>query len=449
MSTDSQPHYPHTWPSPPFDTFPGCGCRQVAERLCIDFGRVSWTCEHSREWNENALPGTRSTMLVLSGITIPIAEYYAVLEEGVATPSSEILRQLKPGEGYELIKKQITTFSTDIIDDIIQTVTEPARRELFPDEEPLSGYQGGIRAQERIHKKIQELKDEGKYTHPLPITLFPDIACWNKCSCERCGDQYRNIITRIPGDRNTSTKPGDYLSVKDMYHPDGAELICNSCSIDEDNHWNDPTPARWCVDCNVSNKIPDKDGYDMSDTGRLSGSRWHCYKCCVKETEEGAAHLGMEVEYDEDDPEKYSLPIITCSQCGASSDEFCEHHPYPPPGHQFLQQEEHVHVDENLILCEACGREWDGHAQCPCGMGYVTDTNAARLLFGPVEDPYYGEYEIDEDLPENNSLAAKEIKDAVKVLGETLFDLQEKLSEGEYLKMMDLLQKITNKTNSL
>ena len=82
-------------------------------------------------------------------------------------------------------------------------------------------------------------------------------------------------------------------------------------------------------------------------------------------------------------------------------------------------------------------------------MGYVTDTNAARLLFDPVEDPYYGEYEIDEDPPENNSEVAKEIKDSVKELGEQLFDLQEKLTEGEYLKMMDLLQKITNKTNSL
>lgn len=444
MSADSQPRYPHTWPSPPFDTFPGCNCRQVAERLCVDFEQVSFTCEHRREWSENALPGTRPTILVLSGITIPIAEYYAVLEEGVATPSSEILRQLNPGEGYDLIKKQITEFSSDIIDDIIQTVVEPpVRRQLFPDEESLSEE-----SQERIQKKIQELKEEGQYT-PWSLSLFPEIACWRKCSCERCGDQYHDIIARVPGDRTTDKRPGDYLSVQDMGYPDGAELICQSCSVDDEHHSDDLTPARWCVDCNVSNKIPDKDGYDMSDTGRLSGSSWHCYKCCVKEVEEGADYLGMEVEYDENDPEKYSLPRIICSQCGASSDDFCEHHPYsPPPGHQFRQQEQ-VLVDENLVLCESCGREWDGNAQCPCGMGYVTDTNAARLLFGPVEDPYYGEYEIDEDPPENNSEVAKGIKDSVKELGEQLFDLQGKLTEGEYLKMMDLLQKITNKTNSL
>jgi hypothetical protein len=156
----------------------------------------------------------------------------------------------------------------------------------------------------------------------------------------------------------------------------------------------------------------------------------------------------MEVEYDEDDPDKYSLPRITCSQCGASSDDYCEHHLGIAPDHHSREPEQ-VHVDDNLILCESCGREWNGHAQCPCGMGYVTDTNAARLLFGPIEDPYEGEYEIDEDPPENNSDLAKEIKDSVKEIGEQLFDLQEKITEGEYLKMMDLLQKITNKTNSL
>jgi len=445
MSADSRPHYSHTWPSPPFDTFPGCNCRQVAERLSVDPEVSRRTCEHSREWNENGIPGTRPAMLVLSGINIPIAEYYAVLEEGAATPSSEILRQLKPGEGYELIREQVTNFSSDIIDDIIQTVVEPpVRRELFPEQEPLPSD-----SQERIQKKIQELKEEGQYNHPNSITLFPEIACWRNCSCERCGDQYHDIIARVPGDRTTDKRPGDYLSVQDMGHPDGAELICKSCAIDEEHHENDITPARWCVECNVSNKIPDKDGFDMSDTGMCSPrGQWHCYKCCVKEIEEGAAHLGMEVEYDEDDPEKYSLPRVTCPQCGASADEFCEHHPYPPPDRQ-LRENEQVLVEENLILCEACGREWDGNAQCPCGMGYITDTNVARLLFGATEDPYYGEYEIEDDPPENNTEVAKEIKDSVKELGEQLFDLQEKLTEGEYLKMMDLLQKITNKINSL
>ena len=37
----------------------------------------------------------------------------------------------------------------------------------------------------------------------------------------------------------------------------------------------------------------------------------------------------------------------------------------------------------------------------------------------------------------------------VSEIGEQLFDIQEKLTEGEYLKLMDLLQKVTNDVNRL
>jgi hypothetical protein len=342
-----------------------------------------------------------------------------------------------------------TTISEEIINTVISEALNVAVhdnqvcRELFPDEEPLSDYRGGTREQERIHKKIQELKDEGKYSRD-----FVD------CTCDRCGDHYQDIVERIPGGRGSHRQEfkGDYLSVKDMLGPDGAELICQSCTIDEEHHYNDITPARWCVDCNVSNKLTDYDGHDMSDTGRLSGLRWHCYKCCVKDSEEGAENLGMDVEYDEDDPEKYSLPRVSCPQCGASSDEYCEHHPYPPPDRRFQEQGQ---VEEHSILCEECGREWDGNAQCPCGIGHFIDSsgdNEIATSWDQVSswiEEYEGEYELAEDPPENNSEIAKDIKDSVKELGEQLFDLQEKLTEGEYLKMMNLLQKITNKTNSL
>lgn len=60
---------------------------------------------------------------------------------------------------------------------------------------------------------------------------------------------------------------------------------------------------------------------------------------------------------------------------------------------------------------------------------------------------YYGEYE-NEELPEDNSEKMKAVKDAVKDVGEFVFDLQEKLPEGDYLKLMDLLQKVTNAANS-
>lgn len=64
------------------------------------------------------------------------------------------------------------------------------------------------------------------------------------------------------------------------------------------------------------------------------------------------------------------------------------------------------------------------------------------------EEVYEGEYE-NEDPIENNTEIAKEIKGSISEIGEQLFDVQDKLTEGEYLKLMDLLQKVTNNVNRL
>lgn len=60
----------------------------------------------------------------------------------------------------------------------------------------------------------------------------------------------------------------------------------------------------------------------------------------------------------------------------------------------------------------------------------------------------FEEYE-NEELPENNSEKAKKIKKTIGEMGEVLYDLKEKFSEGEYLKMMNLLQMVTNDVNKL
>ena len=62
-----------------------------------------------------------------------------------------------------------------------------------------------------------------------------------------------------------------------------------------------------------------------------------------------------------------------------------------------------------------------------------------------------GEYEVEYEngeLPEDNSEKAVEIKEAVKVLGEKVFDIKDQLKEGDYLEMMNLLQRVINKVNS-
>ena len=100
---------------------------------------------------------------------------------------------------------------------------------------------------------------------------------------------------------------------------------------------------------------------------------------------------------------------------------------------------------DNENLCETCGQPttWGNPCQCSENLdlgGWFIDRQG---------DPTYrGEYE-NEDLPENNTEKVKQVKESVKEMGSLVFDLQEKLTEGEYLQLMDHLQKITNGVNSL
>jgi len=75
----------------------------------------------------------------------------------------------------------------------------------------------------------------------------------------------------------------------------------------------------------------------------------------------------------------------------------------------------------------------------------VGDPNMSAMEFD--EDYEEEEYENSE-LPEDNTEKAKEIKDAVKAVGEQVFDIQDQLKEGDYLKLMNLLQLVANKVDS-
>jgi hypothetical protein len=63
------------------------------------------------------------------------------------------------------------------------------------------------------------------------------------------------------------------------------------------------------------------------------------------------------------------------------------------------------------------------------------------------EDPYEGELELEEEEIDNTDEKAKRIKHTIQGIGEILFDIKDKITEGEYLKLMDGLQSITNEIN--
>ena len=66
---------------------------------------------------------------------------------------------------------------------------------------------------------------------------------------------------------------------------------------------------------------------------------------------------------------------------------------------------------------------------------------------GDEEDPYGGELDLEEETEDNNEETAMRVKKTVQEMGELLFDIKDKISEGEYLKLMDGLQSITNEMN--
>lgn len=108
--------------------------------------------------------------------------------------------------------------------------------------------------------------------------------------------------------------------------------------------------------------------------------------------------------------------------------------------------EEHVCSVCNDIYPDLREDRYEGDEEDDENGNWIQLLDGTWVLDG--EAVYEGEYE-NEDPPENNTELATEIKGTISEIGENLFDVKEKLTEGEYLKLMDLLQKVTNDVNRL
>ncbi len=93
---------------------------------------------------------------------------------------------------------------------------------------------------------------------------------------------------------------------------------------------------------------------------------------------------------------------------------------------------------------------YSGSNVCHDCMGMIEGSNPLVNGFDSDEEEFPEEYEVDE-LPENNTEKVRKVKETVKTLGEKVYELQEqeRLRDGEYLEMMNLLQQITNRVNEL
>ena len=126
------------------------------------------------------------------------------------------------------------------------------------------------------------------------------------------------------------------------------------------------------------------------------------------------------------------------------------------------------YVEEDSKICIDCGVSQsycnmfrdnkfsecnDGH-RCEYCMDILSESN--QLVFGQNDDTLSDieltdsetEYEPDE-LPENNTEKVVKVKESIQKVGEKMFDIQDKLTEGEYLELMNLLMNVTRGVNEL
>jgi len=291
---------------------------------------------------------------------------------------------------------------------------------------------------------FQEVPDPAPFPLGVPASNPPPVPQYD-AQCNRCGHNRFTIEGRGNG--------MDFLEYRCMGHSvDGPpELICQSCCYEDGVE---------CIDCGMSEHFALNQGLPrfMENTG-VWPRNWRCDGCWARNE-----RFELESEGQWSDREMADL----------------------------RSRESQVY---DLLECGHCGRIWDGNAQCPCLLlNDEEDSNTPRddaieeseateiseneddpavqaqqirdevidqrvaqrlmYLLPEAEDfeddeTYIGEYENEDWQPENNTEKVKEIKDKVKDIGEIAYDIKEKISEGEYLKLMDSLQGLTNRVNEL
>ena len=63
-------------------------------------------------------------------------------------------------------------------------------------------------------------------------------------------------------------------------------------------------------------------------------------------------------------------------------------------------------------------------------------------------ETYAGELDLEEEYEDNTADKSLRVKGIVQEMGEVLFDIKDKITEGEYLKLMNGLQSVTNEMNN-
>ena len=169
------------------------------------------------------------------------------------------------------------------------------------------------------------------------------------------------------------------------------------------------------------------------------------WRCCGPETDIESEFVCTSCTYDG----------IHCSECGLSEKYFFNSQQsryYSYRGEWIEYSTAWSFIKETLTnnhLCPQCAVEFGiiEHDEFDIIEEHLTSNGSYFNSIHDENGTYYGEYENEEPI-EDNSEKMKEVKKAIQEVGEYVFILQDKLSEGEYLKLMNLLQNVTNVANS-
>jgi hypothetical protein len=265
----------------------------------------------------------------------------------------------------------------------------------------------------RVRAKERELLLQAAWM-AVNQTPLPEIYC------ENCGDGSKHVMGRCGGI--------DSMCV--MWDKEGGDVYfsCRSCYHDVE-HWDVDEPlisagCHSCIGCGIHRDLFDEHEYGVSLTpvciclqdskGTCATNYYFCDDCILNHgRDDGLEKLVIE--------RITKIQTFINGQCDEIVVPFDE--PETPRRRLFEDDEETI-VDEAMRWAEVLNSDEE------------------------FDETYEDEYE-NEDLSENNTEKATEIKEAVREVGEKIFDLQEQLKEGDYLVIMNLLQKVTNGVNSL
>jgi len=229
-------------------------------------------------------------------------------------------------------------------------------------------------------------------------------------------------------------------------HPSQGECDCHQCnlllgsdeeisisSISSDSEESDttdtPVGERVCKGCHHGESVIESRGFgwedylDYDDTG--NGEELICRSCVVGKQSGTAGDF-------------------YCTDCGYSEPLSKQHHG-EQLGQFYLEGETRPDYQDENTRCQGCRARVDRYER-------EEMEGVVRELFPESREEdwsetYNDELELAEDEEDNNGPKALRVKETVKGMGAILFDIKDKISGGEYLKLMNGLQSITNEMN--